>query len=57
MIVNWMMMHYFHFDDQGNIRYFMDRSKVGITYHKRGFKEAKNNALRNIYMILYSNVL
>ena len=52
-----MMMHYFHFDDQGNIRYFMDRSKVGITYHKRGFKEAKNNALRNIYMILYSNVL
>lgn len=38
------VMHYFHFDDQGNIRYFMDRSKVGITYHKRGFKEAKNNA-------------
>lgn len=37
-------MHYFHFDDQGNIRYFMDRSKVGITYHKRGFKEAKNDA-------------
>ena len=31
MIVNWMMMHCFYFDDCGNIRYFTDRSKTGIT--------------------------
>ena len=35
MIVNWMMMHYFYFDDQGN------RSKTGIIKHKRDLKRPR----------------
>ena len=41
MIVNWMMMHYFYFDDQGNILYFTDRSKTGIIKHKRDLKRPR----------------